>query len=274
MLALIPLVRLAFDPGRWRDAAINTAVAAALLVRALVAAAPVSRTFQSGHARRIRDGARPQSRLAVGRASSLDPRDVGTVCGACRNAGRRLRRPTRSEELIGVLAVWGAPPGGGPRPCEGSGWAGACIPIHGRAESRLRRKRDVAHRSSGSRAGAQVRKAATLVTMTVWFVVAMLGLERLSTQTLTGAAVRRAWMASYVQTVRTFLATDDVAAIVAKPYPYEVPYTTLRCLPTGGFAILCASHSAFSDPGATTPHSSRRRRPRIRHQRRVSDGSA
>ena len=58
-------------------------------------------------------------------------------------------------------------------------------------------------------------------------------------------------MASYVQTVRTFLATDDVAAIVAKPYPYEVPYTTLRCLPTGGFAILCVRRilpSAIREP--------------------------
>jgi hypothetical protein len=74
----------------------------------------------------------------------------------------------------------------------------------------------------------------TLVTVTAWFVVAMVGLERLSTQTLAGgAAVRRAWMASYVQTVRSFLATDDVAALVAKPYPYEVPYHNAPMLANG-----------------------------------------
>ena len=161
VLALIPLVRLAFDPGRWRDAAINTAVAAAPHPRSRSRHRRSRITnLSGGHARRIRDGARPQSRVAVGRASSLDLVMWAPFAALVATLGRRLQRPTRSEELIGVLAVWGIPPGGGPRACEGSGWAGACIPIHGRAESRLRRKRDVAHRSSGSRAGAQVRKAA------------------------------------------------------------------------------------------------------------------
>lgn len=237
VLALIPLVRLAFDPGRWRDAAINTAMAGALLILGFALSSPplpYHEPFKAGT-----PGAFATA-LARNLAWPWVERPALTLvmwapfAALVATLGRRLQRPTRSDELIGVLAVWvllqaaalayarglgGQAPASRYMDVLSLGFVANAMSLIALLD------RAPAHRFA---------RPLTLVTMTVWFVVAMLGLERLSTQTLTGgAAVRRAWMTSYVQTVRTFLATDDVAALVAKPYPYEVPYHNAPMLANG-----------------------------------------
>jgi hypothetical protein len=237
VLALTPLIRLAFDRGGWRDAALNIAMSAALFILGFALSSPplpYHEPFKAG----------TPGALATALARNLawpwvERPALAVVMWAPFAAlvaalGRRLLRPKRPEELIGVLAVWVILQAAALAYARGLG-----------GQAPASRYMDVLSLGFVANAmslvalldRAPARRFArplTLVTMTAWFVVAMFGLERLSTQTLAGgAAVRRAWMTSYVQTVRAFLATDDVAALVAKRYPYEVPYHNAPMLANG-----------------------------------------
>jgi hypothetical protein len=58
----------------------------------------------------------------------------------------------------------------------------------------------------------------------VWLIFALVGLDRLTQDSLKWASVRRQWMDAYVENLSQFIQTDDVKMLAAKPFPEQLPY--------------------------------------------------
>lgn len=72
-------------------------------------------------------------------------------------------------------------------------------------------------------------RLATAVLM-AWSTCAIVGSARIGDMGLQGAAERRAWMTTYEQALRSFLADDDIAAFGLKGFPEMVPHWSASML--------------------------------------------
>jgi hypothetical protein len=78
---------------------------------------------------------------------------------------------------------------------------------------------------TGQDAGPSRKRRAARTFVGCWLILSLLGLARLTFESLTvGAFTRRAWMEAYVQNIRVFMETDNAEVLTAKPHPFQVPF--------------------------------------------------
>jgi hypothetical protein len=228
-LLVPPLLRFVSGRQWWKELGLNICAAAGVIAVGLATASPPLPHHQPYRAGTVGALATALARNAAWPwidSPALSVMMWLPVLVMVLMAVRRIRPATELERLTCALAVWtglqalalaysrgvgGAAPASRYMDILSLGFianAMAFLVIHDRVT------------------GQPFKASLTMGVLATWLVFALVGMAGMTEDALrTGAFTRRAWMDAYTRNVREFLSTDDASTFVAKPFPFQVPYS-------------------------------------------------